>query len=130
LFKFIKFHEAYSYTAQYKADNSWADLDGMSLTISVAAGDTLLVWTHGWYDGLGLDGKFPEFRLLEDGAQIGFQACGGGPGITLNGSWNIARIKTPTGGSHTYKVQFRVTGSGDINAMNRSLIVIQFKGAQ
>lgn len=87
---------------------SFVDLTGFTVTLTTQGG-LVAVWFNARANGTTV-----RFDIHQDGLSISGDADGlGAPGAT--GEASIMRLLAPSAGSHTYKIQWKVTsGTGTV----------------
>ena len=112
-------------------ETTMQDLDGMSVTVTTAAGQ--IVFVIAMVDvSNGTTGKTTWLQLDEDGAAQSnscpyYEPSGASTGV--HGTVTLYYISKPAAGSHTYKVKFDTEASGTAYADNRSMAVMVFRNA-
>jgi len=89
--------------------DAWTDMTNMSITVNVGPGDKVRIFfSASWH--ADDDSQGVRFRLLRDSTPLLIVQSYAEWGWTYTGR-SLSYIDSPSAGSHTYKIQWRVTDS-------------------
>lgn len=107
-------------TQEDNATTSWADITGMSVSITPSAVSSLLIWANAEGTALGTDPAAVDFQVTVDGVAQG-SIHSSANRVTHN--WAL-RVTGQTAAAHTIKVQHRRGATGDGSRFYNGAILV------